>query len=49
MEIILQEKILFLHKLINLAGAKNAGEDAVQWKYSLEKIIEKKTTHNYMF
>lgn len=31
----------FLHKLINLAGAKNAGEDAVDWKYSLEKIIEK--------
>ncbi|NOH17225.1 ABC transporter substrate-binding protein [Clostridium cochlearium] len=35
-------KDTFLHKLINLAGAKNAGEDAVQWKYSLEKIIEKK-------
>ncbi|KHO39821.1 ABC transporter substrate-binding protein [Clostridium tetani] len=34
-------KDTFLHKLITLAGAKNAGEDAVNWKYSLEKLIEK--------
>lgn len=34
-------KDTFLHKLIKLAGAKNAGEDSVNWKYSLEKLIEK--------
>nr|WP_282804433.1 ABC transporter substrate-binding protein [Clostridium tetani] len=34
-------KDTFLHKLITLASAKNAGEDAVNWKYSLEKLIEK--------
>lgn len=34
-------KDTFLGKLITIAGAKNAGEDAVNWKFSLEKLIEK--------
>lgn len=34
-------KDTFIGKAINMAGAKNAGEDAVNWKFSLEKLMEK--------
>jgi len=34
-------KKTFIGQLIEMAGAKNAADDIDQWKYSLEKLIEK--------
>jgi iron complex transport system substrate-binding protein len=31
----------FVGKMIKMAGGKNVAEDAVNWKYSLEKLVEK--------
>lgn len=31
----------FIDELITMAGGKNAAQDAIKWKYSLEKLLEK--------
>ncbi|WP_027624197.1 ABC transporter substrate-binding protein [Clostridium lundense] len=34
-------KDTFIDKMITMAGGKNVAEDAVGWKYSIEKLLEK--------